>query len=67
MKNLKEIAKLTEGINQKDRNSWIKLFYSMKDDAVYSTEGEGRFLVTNLISANKPEDIRDVVERWKRM
>lgn len=67
MKNLKRISELTKNIVQKDRYTWVKLYYSIEDKAVYDRPGDGRFYVTDLISENTPKDVQDAVEWWLRM
>lgn len=67
MKNVEQIAELSNKINSRDRNTWITLYYSIKEDAVYSTAGDGRFKIGSLINPNSPSDIVDYVEQWKRI
>ena len=55
MKNLKEIA-------EKSKYGKVKLYYSIKENAVFDTPGEGRFYVTELINENGPEQIQKTVE-----
>lgn len=44
------------------------LYYSPSEDAVYTTDGDGRYLVTYLIRHNTPKEIEDTVEYlFKRM
>ena len=66
MKNIKAVVKKSQNIIQTDRSTWVRLYYSPTKDTVYTSEGEGRFHVTNLINPNTEEDIKEVVERWKR-
>ena len=67
MRNLKRIAELTNRINQKDRSTWVTLYYSIEKDAVYSTPTDGAYKVCDLINRNTPKDIEDTVEWWKRL
>lgn len=67
MKNLKRIAELTKQIDQKDRCTWVKLYYSIEKQAVYDRPGDGRLYVTDLINVNTPKDVQDAVEWWLRM
>ena len=45
----------------------LPLYYSIKEDAVFTEPGKDRFFVTHLINPNEPEDIIEVVERWKNL
>ena len=67
MKNLKRISKASQSITTGDRATWISLYYSIADDAVYPCEGEGRYFVSNLINPNTEADIVEAVEAWKRL
>lgn len=67
MKNLDRIAKLTHGIVQKDRSTWVKLYYSIEKRTVYDRPGEGRFYVTDLINVHTPKDVQETVEDWLKM
>lgn len=64
MKNLKSIALQTQSI---DPRHPLPLYYSFSENEVYTNPGEDRLLVTNLINPNDPEDIIEVVNRWKMM
>ena len=61
MKNLKEVS---------DRSNFIKLhgplplYYSVKEDAVFTEDGEDRFYLTDLIRFNDPEMIRETVRKF---
>ena len=61
MKGLKKLSKMTESIIQKDRSTWIPLYYSIREDTVFASEGEGRFFITTLINKNSPKDIEETV------
>ena len=67
MKNLEKIARLTQNINQKDRSTWVKLYYSIEKHTVYDRPGDGRFFVCDLISENKPEDVQEAVDFWLKL
>lgn len=67
MRNISNVVKKSKNIICKDRSTWIPLYYSFANDAVYTSEGDGRMLVTKLINPNEAADIIEAVERWKRM
>lgn len=67
MKNVSTIVKKSQNIICKDRSTWIPLYYSFANDAVYSTAGEGRMLVTQLINPCDASGIKKAVERWKSL
>lgn len=67
MKNVNNVVKKSQNIINKDRSTWLPLYYSFEKDSVYTTAADGRFLVTNLINPNGFEDIIKVVEHWKRI
>ena len=68
MKNLKKVSEQSKNIVTRDRSTWLPLFYSYEEDAVYTTPSVGlfntRFHVTNLINPNTPKDIEDAVNRF---
>ena len=64
MNNLKSIALQTQSI---DPRHPLPLYYSFSEKEVYTNPGDGRFHVTNLINPNTPEDIEEVITRWKNM
>ena len=64
MKNLKRLSELSNKANNKN---WMPLYYSFDTDSVYAKPGQNRILVTYLINPNTPQDIKDTVDRWKRM
>lgn len=63
MKNAQRIATMTKKINSRDRSSWIDLYYSIEEDAVYTTPKEGRTLITRLINPNTKDEIVQTVVR----
>jgi len=67
MKNTYKVAVLSKNINNGDRSTWLPLYYSFKENAVYTSDGKGRMFVTNLINPNTETDIEEAVERWKRL
>lgn len=67
MKNLKQVSKASQNINSRDRLTWLTLFYSYEKDSVYTTSGQGRYKVTDLINPNTEKDIQDIVAAWKRL
>lgn len=67
MKNLDRIAELSKRINQKDKTTWIKLYYNIEKKAVYDRPGKDRFFVCDLIRDNSPEDIKEAVNFWLKL
>lgn len=67
MKGLKEAAKKSKNIRQRNTNSWLPVYFSFKTNTVYTTAGEERYFVTKLIRENTPEEIKEAVENWKRL
>lgn len=67
MKNVKRIVELTNRINQKDKSTWVTLYYSFDDDAVYSKDKAGRYRICELINPHTEQDVIDTVEWWKRL
>ena len=61
MKSLKKIAELSKSIKCKDRATWIQLYYSVEEDAVYTEDNPGRYFMTNLINPNTENDIVEAV------
>lgn len=59
MKNLQEVAE------QSKRG--CPLYYSVKDDAVYTTEGSGRYYLTDLIRENTEQEIVATVHKYMSM
>ena len=59
MKGLKAISKLTEprGCGQR-----TPLYFSIKEDKVYTEPGDDRFFITYLINPNTPKDIEETVK-----
>ena len=60
MKNLEMVSKKSEkGITP--------LYYSIREDAVYTEEGEGRYYLTDLIRKNTEKEIEVTVKRFMSM
>lgn len=64
MKNVNELSEMTQNINSRDRSTWITLYYSIQDDAVYSSPKKGAFKVTELINPNTEKEIVGTVKWW---
>lgn len=64
IKNIKSIAKASSRIDQRNTSTWLPIFYSIKEKALYTTEGPNRFFVTKLIRENTTEEIEAAVNRW---
>ena len=67
MKNTKEVADMTQRIDSWDKSTWVTLYYSIQDDAVYATPTNGAHKICELINPNTESDIIDTVEWWKRL
>ena len=67
MKGLKTIAKKSQNIVNYDRATWIKIYYDFATDTVTTKQTNDNFFVTQLINPNSEADIKEVVERWKRL
>lgn len=59
MKNLDIVA-------AESRNGWAPLYYSIREQAVYTEPGEGRYYVTDLIRENTEQEIKQAVMRYLR-
>lgn len=58
MENLKKVAEASK--------NGCKLYYSIRENAVFTTEGEGRYFLTELIRENTPEEIQKTVYKFMR-
>lgn len=67
MKGLKRLSEQTQTIICKDRSTWVKLYYSIKEDTVYSGPGDGRYFICNLINPNSEYDIKKTVNHFMDM
>ena len=67
MRNVKELSEKTQKIKYKDRSTWVTLYYSVKEDAVYSEQGEGRYKMCDLINPNTEQDIVEAVHYFMNM
>lgn len=67
MKNLTKVANESKAAQAavNGANIWLPLYYSDEKDAVYTTSGKDRELVTYLINENTATDIKEIVNRWK--
>ena len=61
MEGLKAIARKTQNINFKDKSTWIPLYYSITEKKAYTTEGQGRYFMTNLINPQTEKDIEETI------
>jgi len=59
MKNLKEVAA--------ESKHGCPLYYSVKENAVYTTGGSGRYYLTDLIRENTPKEIVAAVHKYMSM
>lgn len=67
MKGLAAIAKKSQNINQKDKSTWVWLYYSLKEDKVYDKPADDRWLVCYLINPHTPKQVQEAVEEWKKL
>lgn len=67
MKGLKAVAKATQNIIQKDRSTWIPLYYNVSEDKVYMEPGDGRYLMTTLINTCTEKDVEESVHYFMNM
>ena len=67
MKGIQAISTIShhEQFVREGKNIWIPLFYNEKNDTVYVEPGKGRELVTHLINAVSPAEIKDIIHKWK--
>ena len=56
MKNLEKVAA---------QSRWgTEIYYSVKEQAVYTRPGKNRWHVTTLLRENSPEEIEKAIKRW---
>ena len=67
IKGINKVIQESKNIIQKDRSTWIELYYSFSENAVNTSGGKGFYKVTDLILPNNENDIIEVVERFKRL
>ena len=67
MRNVKALAEKTQKIICRDRSTWVTLYYSVREDAVYSEQGEGRYKMCDLINPNTEQDIVETVHYFMNM
>ena len=67
MKGLKTIAKKSQSIQQTDRSNWIKIYYDFDTNTVSTRQTDNNCYVTQLINPNTEDDIKEAIERWKRL
>ena len=67
MKGLKRAAKLSKCIKQDARFTWMTIYYRFDNDTVYTEPGADRSKVGQLIRENTEQEIKEYVERWKRV
>lgn len=60
MRNVKSVSKRTSGIGA--TVSSMPLYYSVRDDAVYTEPSRGRFFITDLIRPNSEREIINAVK-----
>jgi len=67
MKGLKTVAKATQNIIQKDKSTWVPLYYNVSEDKVYMKPGDRRYLLTTLINVCTEKDIEESVHYFMNM
>lgn len=55
----------TKQVSEASANG-CKLYYSIREDAVYTQPGEGRWFLTELIRKNTEEEIVNTVRKFMR-
>lgn len=64
---LKQLADATKNIIQKDKSTWIPLYYSVVEDSVYMNPGDGRYFLTNLLNECTEEEVEESVHYFMNM
>ncbi len=59
--------KNTKQVSQQSKQGITPLYYSIREDAVYTSEGDGRYYLTDLIRENTEEEIVNTVRRFMSM
>ena len=67
MNNLESISNMSQSIVAINKETWLPIYYSPSENEVYTEAGEGRYMITNLINPNTPDDIREAIDFWKKM
>lgn len=60
MKNVKDVAR-------RSKSGITPLYYSVREDAVYTTAGDGRYHLTDLIRENTEKEIVEAVRKYMSM
>lgn len=60
MKNTKELAR-------RSKSGRTPLYYSIREDAVYATAGDGRYYLTDLTRENTEQEIINTVRKYMSM
>ena len=55
MNGVKELLKKTKKIMQKDKSTWVDMYYNVKEHRIYTEPGEGRYKLTTYINPNVTE------------
>lgn len=66
MRNAGMTAVKSQAIGRGNRKT-MPIYYSIMEDAIYTTPGTGRYKVTELIRPNTEEEIKQAVNRWLAM
>ena len=64
MKGLKSVVKQSKKVVQRNMETWLPIYYSIKEDTVRTTEKPGYFLVTKLIRENSEAEIKEAINRF---
>ena len=57
----KEISDATQRIVQKDKSTWVPLYYSIREHRVYMEGGNGRYFLTTFLNPATPEEVEETV------
>lgn len=68
------VAQASQNINQRDRRTWITIYYDVHNNVVMTEDDyrqladkSGVYKVTDLINPNTAMDVEFAVRRWKCM
>lgn len=67
IKGKNEVAKATKTIVNRDKNTWLDLYYNIEKKAVYIEPGEGRYKLTTLINPQTEQDIEETVNYFMNL
>ena len=59
--------KNVKAVSNRSRQGITPLYYSVKEDAVYTEDGDGRYYLTDLIRENTEQEIIETVRKYMSM